>query len=227
MANRTQFLTESEQIAWWKDKLARMADRTFVMPTYGPRILDVLMREPSGRIEARTLEDLGHRLGVPLKFVPRAIASVTRLGIVTADLSGEILGIAIHRDRLPRRKLAIGGSRQRLSKDVRESIRVASKDHCACCSKKLKGNKWVLDHVIPLSLLGADATPNLVPMLKACNAEKWDRLLRGGLEYYRGEKVSGSFGVRFVHGVFWPVVNGRLRTTESAAQQRAAPGGRG
>lgn len=217
MGTRTQRMTEADHIAWWKGKLTRMDDRTFVMPKYGPQILDLLMTEPDGQIEAQSLNDLGVRLGVPLKFVPRAIASVTRLGIVTAELSGGSLAISIHRDKLARRKFAMGRSRQRLSNEVREGIKAASKNRCACCGKPLDSGKWVLDHVIPLSLMGADEEPNLVPMLKKCNAEKWDRLLRGGLKYYRGEKVGTRFGVRFINGVFWPVINGKVRTSRSAA----------
>lgn len=43
MENRRKPKTESDHVAWGKDKLARMDDRTFVMPEYGPRILDVLL----------------------------------------------------------------------------------------------------------------------------------------------------------------------------------------
>jgi len=208
-------MTESDQVAWWKDKLARMGERTFALSQYGPQVLDVLLGQPDGQIEAATLKELGRSLGVPLKFVPRAIASVTRLGIVTADLAGGTLRLTIHRDKLARRKFSMGRSRQRMSSAAREAIRVASGNQCACCGKSLDSGKWVLDHVIPLSLLGADAEANLVPMLKACNAEKWDRLLRGGLKYYRGERVQGRFGVRFVGGVFWPVINGKVRKSSS------------
>jgi hypothetical protein len=217
MAARKRGRTDDEHVAWWKDKLDRMADRTFVMPEYGPRILDVLLAETAGSIEGSDLKQLGARLGVPLKFVPRAVASVTRLGIVTAKLSGSPLGLTIHRDKLARRKFAMGRSRQRLSKDARQAIRVASNNRCACCGKSLQSGSWVLDHVIPLSLLGADAEANLVPMLKTCNAAKWDRLIRGGLRYYRGETVNGRFGVRFISGEFWPVINGKVRRSKPAA----------
>jgi hypothetical protein len=54
-------------------------------------------------------------------------------------------------------------------------------------------------------------------MLKECNAEKWDRLLRASLKYYRDEKVCTPLGVRFIKGVFWPVINGRVRTSKSSA----------
>jgi hypothetical protein len=69
----------------------------------------------------------------------------------------------------------------------------------------------VIDHLIPLSLLGADEPANWVAMSKKHNATKWDRLLRGDLQFYREEKVRQPFGVRFIGGAFWPVINGTVR----------------
>ena len=48
-------------------------------------------------------------------------------------------------------------------------------------------------------------------MEKKHNATKWDRLLRGDLRFYRNETVQKRFGVRFIDGAFWPVINGKLR----------------
>ena len=97
MAGRNPGMTNSDHLAWWKRQLSRMDERTFVMPTYGPKILDVLMARERGRVDAASLKDLGAQLGVPLKFVPRAIASVTRLGIVTALLQMPVMSVAFTR----------------------------------------------------------------------------------------------------------------------------------
>lgn len=225
MARRLSGASESDHVRWWKDKLHRMGDRTFVMPKYGPKILDLLLGQPGGIVKARTFKELGARLGIPLKFVPRAVASVTRLGIVTARLGDGAPEIRLHRDRLTRRKIAMGRSRKRLSVDERESIKAEGGYRCACCGEAFPSDQLVLDHLIPISLLGADAPANLVAMSKSCNAKKWDRLLRGELKLYRNEVVRGRFGVRFVGGAFWPVINRRVRVARSAAQQRAGADG--
>jgi 5-methylcytosine-specific restriction endonuclease McrA len=211
MTERQGSGTQSDPLTWWKNKLARMDDRTFVMPRWGPHILDVLLAADEGRIEVGTLNELSVHLGVPLKFVPRAVASVTRLGIVTAQLRVPTIVVAIHRDRLSRRKIAMGRERRRLSEAERESIKAESGHLCACCGKRFKSSELVLDHLIPLALLGSDEPANLVAMSRKCNAKKWDRLLRGDLKLYRQEKVRGRFGVRFIAGKFWPVINGRVR----------------
>jgi hypothetical protein len=54
-------------------------------------------------------------------------------------------------------------------------------------------------------------------MKKKHNADKWDRLMRKDLKFYRRERVRKRFGVRFIAGAFWPVINGRLRRSRSAA----------
>jgi len=207
----------SDHLDWWKEKLSRMDDRTFVMPKWGPRILDALLTRDGGRIETRTLKDLANQLGVPLKFVPRAIASVTRLGIVTAELRPPAIAVVIHPDRFARRKIALGRRRQWFSAADRESLKAAGDYRCACCGTKFQSRELVLDHLIPLSLLGADELANLVAMSKKHNATKWDRLLRDDLKFYRSERVRRRFGVRFIGGSFWPVINGKVRHSGPAA----------
>ena len=215
MAGRTRVQSD-DPLAWWKAKLSRMDERTFVMPKWGPHILDVLVARAGGRVEACSLKELAVQLAVPLKFVPRAIASVTRLGIVTARLQPQDIVVQIHRDRFERRKISMGRTRQRLARAERESIKAQSDNRCACCGKRFESKQLVLDHLIPLSLLGADHPANLVAMSKDCNARKWDRLLRDDLKFYRRETISGRFGVRFINGVLWPVINGRVRNSRFA-----------
>src|SRR5262245_3923727 len=99
MARRRGPMTESEHLDWWKEKLTRMdaSDRTFVLPRWGQHILTVLAATPGNRIDARSLKQLAERTGVPLKFVPRAVASVTRLNVVTAVLAGPAISVTLHR----------------------------------------------------------------------------------------------------------------------------------
>lgn len=211
MASRRATMSEAEHLDWWKDKLVRMHDRTFVLPKWGQHILTILAAREGNRVEAGNLKQLAAELGVPLKFVPRAVASVTRLGIVTAVLQPPAVSVELHRQQLGRRKVGLHRRRERLSESVREDLKAQSDYRCACCGERCSSRELVLDHVIPLSLLGADHSANLVPMKKRHNAEKWDRLVRKDLKFYRRERVRQRFGVRFIDGAFWPVINGKLR----------------
>jgi putative addiction module component (TIGR02574 family) len=85
-----------------------------------------------------------------------------------------------------------------------------SENRCAHCGEQFNANNLVVDHLIPLSLLGADARENWVVMHRKRNLDKWDRFLREDVKLYRTELVS-RFGIRFIDGVFWPVINGRVR----------------
>jgi hypothetical protein len=127
---------------------------------------------PTSRISERSLAS-------PLKFVPRAIASVTRLGIVIALLQTPAMSVAIHPDRFARRKIGLGQSRRQISAADRESLKAQSNYCCACCGTRFSPRELVIDHLIPLSLLGAAEPANWVAMSKKHNATKWDRLFAG------------------------------------------------
>ncbi len=217
MAARKVGVTGSDHLEWWKGKLARMGARTFVLSEYGPRIIDVLMSSAGGTVNAASLKNLGRQLGVPLTFVPRAIASVTRLGIVSAVMRPPTMSVTMHSDRFARRKIGLHRSRCSISPAERKSLEVQSGYRCACCGTTYSSSELVIDHLIPSSLLGADAPANGVVMSKKHNAAKWDRLVRGELQLYRNERVRQRFGVRFIGGAFWPVVNGKLRYSRPSA----------
>lgn len=207
---------------WWKDKLARMGNRTFALPKYGPQILDVLIASKEGKIDASSLQELGRQFGVPLKYVPRAVASVTRLRIVSAHLQPPKISVTIHPDRLARRKIALSRLRRPISRTDRESLKAQSAYRCACCGDRFAPSELVIDHLIPLSLLGADEPRNWVVMSRAHNGKKWDRFVRGELKLYRAEKVLKPFGVRFIRGAFWPVINGKVRYSGPESNKKAA-----
>jgi len=188
-----------------------MDDRTYALPELGVRVLEALASARYGRVHAADLRELGARLGVPLKYVPRAVASVARLGIVTADLREPGLAVTIHFDRLAKRKIGLGQRRVRLPAGDREALIADSAYRCACCGRRFLAHDLVLDHLVPLSLLGADHPANLVPMSRNHNSRKWDRFTRGALRLYRRERVDSPLGVRFIDGAFWPVINGKVR----------------
>src|SRR5262245_328790 len=178
MASRRRVDTPSDDLDWWLDKLVRMGDRTFAMPKWAPHIIDELLSANGGSVEARSIKELGSRLGVPLKFVPRAVASVARLGIVTAQLQPPNIVVTIHRDRFVGRQVAVEGKRRPLSAADREEIKANDGYRGACCGDPFNSAELVLDHLIPFSLSGADDPQNLVAMSKQHNARKWDRLIR-------------------------------------------------
>jgi 5-methylcytosine-specific restriction endonuclease McrA len=211
MTSRSGSQSDADHLNWWKGKLIRLDDRAFLLPTWGPHILDVLFSREDNTVQATNLKQLALKLAVPLKFVPRAAASLNQLGIVTACLQSPAISIVLHRDRLPRRKIGMHRRRVVLSKIERESLKDQSDYRCACCGERCASNELALDHLIPLSLLGADHPANLVPMKKKHKTEKWDRFVRKDLMFYRGERVRKPVGVRFIDGAFWPVINGRLR----------------
>ena len=217
MAPRKRPNTHSDDLKWWMDKLVRMDDRTFIMPKWAPHIIDQLLGAEGGCVEARSIKELGIKLGVPLKYVPRAVASVARLGIVTAELQPPDIVVTIHRGRFSRRKIAVERKRQRLSEADREAIKAKDGYRCACCGETFKSTELVLDHLIPFSLRGADEPSNLVAMSRQHNMRKWDRFIRDDVKFYRGERIRQRIGVRFVEGAFWPVVNGKLRYRQPAA----------
>jgi hypothetical protein len=151
MVGRRRAQTHSDHLNWWKEKLSRIDDRTFRMLKWGHRILDVLVVSDGGKLEAGSLKDLAVQLGVPLKFVPRSVASVSRLGIVTAALQPPAMSVVIHLDRLARRKIAVARRRRRLPEADRESLKAQSDYRCACCGRKFRSRELVLDHLIPFS----------------------------------------------------------------------------
>lgn len=211
---------------WWKRKLDQMheRDRTFVSRTLAWRVIECLIQRQAHRLEAHDLITLAQQLGMAPKFAPRAIASVTRLGIVTANLRPTPFWVQLHVDRLARHKSPVTPMRRPISSHERRQLRSESDDRCAHCRDQVRPEDLVIDHLIPLSLLGADARANWVVMHKRCNADKWDCFLRTAITLYRTERVV-RFGVRFVDGAFWPVVNGRLRYSRRRNPDLGSAGG--
>lgn len=66
------------------------------------------------------------------------------------------------------RKKANGG---RLSKDLIKRLLVLQKGKCACCGKPL-GDDYHLDHIMPLSLGGANEDWNIQLLTASCNHHK-------------------------------------------------------
>jgi hypothetical protein len=160
-------------------------------------------------IGAADYQSLARSLGVPRKFLSRAVATLTRCGILTGTLSGPI-ALAFHPDLLTRRKNAAQAHRRRLTLRDRERILKADRFRCGRCGRRFDPGELEVDHIVPISLLGADVPANWMSMCRRHNREKWDGFDRG-LKHYRGEPVVGSVRLHFEQGLFWPVINGRIR----------------
>jgi 5-methylcytosine-specific restriction protein A len=66
--------------------------------------------------------------------------------------------------------------RKRLSPRVRLTLFLSAGGRCQACGLRFDaGRAWHLDHVIPLSLGGADETHNLQVLCRACHRDKTRR----------------------------------------------------
>ena len=207
-------------VAWWRGKLQRGATRLDreghrgfgpISAGHAVRIFDILTAAPSHRIDALDIRTLATIVGLPTKFIPRAVAMLTRSGTVRAELMPAAF-IELRPNLLKRRKnSAQSPPRQPLSPIERERVLSESGFKCGHCDHTFEASHLEVDHVIPICVLGADAPANWVALCRPHNRDKWDAFDRDFLRSYRGERVRQPIGVRFRAGFFWPVVNGRLR----------------
>lgn len=74
----------------------------------------------------------------------------------------------IHEENRRARKVSNGG---KISIDIVEKLFLLQKGKCACCGKPL-GNNYHLDHIMPISLGGANVDSNIQLLRAKCNMEK-------------------------------------------------------
>ena len=212
--------TNPADLAWWRSKLVRGAQnhREGGPRGFGPmsaqhalRIFDHMAAAPPFRVEAPDISALAGLVGVRSKFIPRAVAMLARSGIVRVAFVPTVV-LELRRDRLARRKNSAQSTpRRRISRSRRERVLREDGFRCGHCERVLKPRQLEVGHIVPVSALGADAPGNWVALCKLHNRATWDAFDREFLRLYRGEHVRSAVGVRFRDGVFWPVVNGRLR----------------
>jgi len=202
-----------EDRVWWRNKIERLGLKSFnqSVARWAVHIFDQLSEHPSNEYSATSLEQLSKALGVPNKFVSRAVATLTRSGTVLADLRQPAV-IKLYPERLAKHKASAQSERQPITTLERRKIIKADSYRCGYCGEKFLASELEVDHIIPVSLLGADEPGNWVALCKPDNRQKWDKFERDMLRHYRGELVDGNIQIRFRNGYFWPVINGRLRT---------------
>ena len=147
---------------------------------------------------------------VPPKYLSRALATLTRCGLVTGTLCPPV-ALEFHPHRLMRRKGSAQAKRRSLSAQERNWLLNADSFRCGQCGDTFNAAELQVDHIIPVSLLGADHPGNWGALCKPCNRNKSDKFERVTLRFYRSEPVVTSVRLHFKDGFFWPTINGRIR----------------
>lgn len=207
---------------FWREKIGKRAKQSFVTtkaqkqtePTigrYAVKMLDALQEHPQAMFDAANLRELAALSGMPVKYVSRSLALLTRAGLVERDPL-KPTRVTLHRARLARRKNPSQQVRRPISASERKRLYEADGYRCGHCGEIFSVDSLALDHLVPLSLLGADEPGNWVTLCRRHNTEKLDRFEGTYIRFYRGEPVREPIGVRFKNGFFWPYINGKIRT---------------
>jgi hypothetical protein len=199
----------------WKRKVRKRCEASYgggTLAEYAVSVLDTLDAASSGRVRG-DFKQLSKAFGIPLKFLLRSLTSA--MGVVRIDTAAaDQVTVWLQHEKVSKSKASAGMKRTPLSKELRQHMYQADGYRCARCKKK--SNSLQIDHIIPLSMLGADEPGNWVCLCKPCNREKWQHVQQGFLKRYRGEAVVGRVGARLHEGRLWPRINGRMRTMTRA-----------
>jgi hypothetical protein len=204
-------VTRTAGLEYWKQKARTRAEKSFGKGRLADRaagILDRLAVAPGGVVEGKDLHEIADKFGIALKFVMRARAATMGVVRLEAGTDGPIR-VMLKRGKLSNHKASAGISRRRPSPELRAQILAADRQTCSHCEKRAP--RLEVDHIIPLSLLGADEPGNWVALCKPCNREKWQHLEDGFLKLYRGQRIVDPIGIRFKDGHLWPRINGQAR----------------
>jgi 5-methylcytosine-specific restriction protein A len=202
-------------IDYWKRKVRRRCEESYgggVLADYAVGVLETLATAKTGSVKG-DLKHLSRVFVVPRKFLLRALTS--NLGVVRIETApGGQMAVMAQLDRVGKSKASAGLKRTPITKELRRRMYEADGHRCAKCRQK--STKLQIDHIIPLSMLGADEPGNWVCLCNSCNRQKWQNVAQGFLTRYRGEKIYGRIGARFHDGRLWPRINGRRRTMTRA-----------
>lgn len=207
----------SSRIVWWTQKIHILGARSFGPSAshWAIHTLERLSEKSDGFIESRNLETACTALRVPRKFISRSLALLTRSGLITL-VSLDPVRILLHPDRLARHKNSAQKLRNRIPRGFRDRLISQDKFMCGHCAIELAPDQLEIDHIIPLSLLGADEPGNWVALCSKHNRYKSHHFNPTFIRFYRGRRVR-KLGVRFKNGFFWPHING---TTKIVTRER-------
>jgi len=201
----------AERLEFWGRKTIKRWSRRGkpAVGLWASHLLCVLDRQSDRRAEAENMAALAAAVGIPRKFLSRAVAATNGL---VSFLPGPPVRLVLHRKRLLRGKNAVDKIRGRIPRSLRAWLFDEDGHRCGRCGKKFSPDELEIDHLVPLALRGADEPGNWVALCGPDHREKRASFQYGFIRYYRRERVRGSVGVRFRDGFFWPHVNGRIRT---------------
>jgi hypothetical protein len=162
MTRADALLSSDEE--WWSDKLMRLAKRSFgdVSGRHARKIFGALCGQ-KGPMRFSDAEAMRNFLGVPNKYLSRALALVIRTGVVRLETSSDTR-LILARDRLPNHKMKSWSGRGRISRLERDRLVHADRYLCGHCGKEWSADELEIDHIIPICLLGADQPGNWVPI---------------------------------------------------------------
>jgi 5-methylcytosine-specific restriction enzyme A len=204
-------MTRTAGLEYWKQKVRTRAEKSFgkgKLADHAAGILDRLAVAPGGVVEGKDLHEIADQFDIALKFVMRALAATMGVVRLEAGTEGPIR-VVLQCDKLSNHKASAGIPRRPPSPALRAHLLAADRQTCSHCEKKPL--RPTVDHIIPLSLLGADEPGNWVTLCEPCNRKKWQHLEDGFLRLYRGQRIVGPIGTRFKDGHLWPRINGTAR----------------
>lgn len=203
--------TRGEWITWHEKKLRRSKAFGSGAPLYAIRMLANLIRLKS--VRGTSIGDISIKLSVPPKFGARGIALLTSSGLVHLNRTDGVR-VTLQPKALRRSKNKAQKTRTPATKSERARLFAAERFRCAMCGRRFPAHELRIDHLIPLSRLGADEPGNWVALCGPDNSAAWDDFAekRESISRYRGQRVRQPVGVRFLRGYFWPMIDGQVRT---------------
>jgi 5-methylcytosine-specific restriction endonuclease McrA len=202
----------ADRIKWWSEKIARYGEKSFgpSVSRWALFVLESLRNGPKNVLEYRSLYTASEKLGVPRKYISRALALLTRSGLVKITPQYP-LQVSFNISSIYRYKNSAQKVRGRIPLKDRERLLREDKYKCGHCGVEFSPSELEIDHIVPVSLLGSDEPGNWVALCHEHNRKKWHNFDSHFIRYYRGKPVKGSVGVRFKNGFFWPNINGKTR----------------
>ena len=193
---------------WWERKIEKLTIRGFgksVVKTAAPAIskhathvFHTLCQDSNGCVQFTDTKALRDSMGIPDKFLWRALAVLTRSGVVRIESTALSARLVLVRERLTKRKPLKLSERARISRSERERLLRDNGFRCCRCGQKLSQKQMEVDHIVPLCPLGAEAPGNWAALCRKCNRNKWESFERRKLKWYRSERVHCSVGLRYV-----------------------------
>lgn len=143
----------AERLEFWGRKTIKRWSRRGkpAVGLWASHLLYVLDRQSDRRAEAENMASLAAAVGIPRKFLSRAVAATNGL---VSFLPGPPVRLVLHRKRLLRGKNAVDKIRGRIPRSLRAWLLDEDGHRCGRCGKKFSPDELEIDHLVPLALRG-------------------------------------------------------------------------